>query len=122
MSAATPDAIVDLLKWTAERRDQAYSELTKRIAAEKNSQDEISQAEKKLKDTQNERAQAEAKVGAREKLPTRPPENESRPCFRMRAPPARRSTRPGSPPRMRPQTGKPPRLSTNHESILIKTY
>jgi hypothetical protein len=64
VSAATPDAIVDLLKWTAERRDQAYSELTKRLAAEKSSQDEISQAEKKLKDTQNERAQAEAKVAS----------------------------------------------------------
>ncbi len=122
MSAATPDAIVDLLKWTAERRDQAYSELTKRIAAEKNSQDEISQAEKKLKDTQNERAQAEAKVAspgetadqtARERVKALL-QDES--AARSALDQARIAAK------ERPRTGKPPRLSTNHESILIKTY
>jgi hypothetical protein len=62
VSTVQPDSIVELLKWTAERRDQAYSALADRVAAEKSSQEAVSQAEKKLKDIETERQQAQANL------------------------------------------------------------
>jgi exopolyphosphatase/pppGpp-phosphohydrolase len=62
VSTVQPDSIVELLKWTAERRDQAYSDLANRVAAEKTSQEAVSQAEQKLKEIESERATAQANL------------------------------------------------------------